>query len=179
MAQKLSIVWFKRDLRIHDHAPLAAACAAGLPVLPLYVIEPDYWRQPFASRRHWHFVHDSLVELRADCAGLGQPLVVRTGTITNVFDSIRHDYVIDAIYAHEETSNLWGYQRDEDVRQWCRAHAIGCHEYPTNGIVRRLRDRDGWAQIRNQRMAAPLIPKPDQLHPVAIEAGQILAKDDS
>ena len=179
MAHHLSIVWFKRDLRIHDHAPLAAACAAGLPVLPLYVIETDYWQQPFASRRHWHFIHDSLAELRADCAGLGQPLVVRTGTITNVFDSIRHDYVIDAIYAHEETSNLWGYQRDEDVRQWCRAHAIGCHEYPTNGIVRRLRDRDGWAQIRNQRMAAPLIPKPDQLHPVAIEAGQILAKDDT
>jgi len=168
MAQKLSIVWFKRDLRIHDHAPLAAACAAGLPVLPLYVIEPDYWRQPFASRRHWHFVHDSLVELRADCAGLGQALVVRTGTITDVFDSIRHNYVIDAIYVHEETSNLWGYRRDEDVRQWCLAHAVGCHEYPTNGIVRRLRDRDGWAQIRNQRMAAPLIPKPDLLRPVVI-----------
>ncbi len=178
MAQTLSIVWFKRDLRIHDHVPLATACAAGLPVLPLYVIEPDYWRQPFASRRHWHFIHDSLVELRADCARLGQPLVVRTGTITNVFDSIRRDYAIDTIYAHEETSNLWGYQRDEGMRQWCCANAIRFNEYPTNGIVRQLRERDGWAQIRNQRMAAPLIPKPDRLHPLAIKAGQILAKDD-
>jgi hypothetical protein len=39
---------------------LPPPCAAGLPVLPLYVVEPDYWQQPFASRRHWHFVHDSL-----------------------------------------------------------------------------------------------------------------------
>ncbi|HBP78091.1 MAG TPA: hypothetical protein DD685_04185, partial [Halomonas sp.] len=36
MAQApLQVVWFKRDLRIHDHAPLANAAAAG-PVLPLF-----------------------------------------------------------------------------------------------------------------------------------------------
>ena len=179
MAQELSIVWFKRDLRLYDHAPLAAACAAGLPVLPLYVIEPEYWRQPFASRRHWHFIHDSLVELQADCASLGQPLVVRPGTITDVFESIQHEYMIRGIYAHEETSNLWGYQRDEVVRQWCLVQAIEFHEYPTNGIVRRLVDRDDWSRIRNKRMARPLIPKPDLLVPLAIEAGKILAKDDS
>jgi len=177
MAQTLSIVWFKRDLRLHDHAPLAAACAAAHPVLPLYVIEPDYWRQPFASRRHWHFIYDSLVELQKDCASLGQPLVVRVGTILNVFESIRRDYMIKGIYSHEETSNLWGYQRDEGVRHWCLAHAIKFHEYPTNGIVRRLIDRDGWAKIRNQRMADPLMPKPNQLLPLAIEPGKILAKD--
>ena len=35
----LSVVWFKRDLRVHDHAALAAAAAQG-PVLCLYVVEP-------------------------------------------------------------------------------------------------------------------------------------------
>ena len=179
MKTAVSIVWFKRDLRLHDHAPLAAACVAGLPVLPLYVIEPDYWRQPCASRRHWHFIRDSLVELREDCASLGQPLVVRTGTITDVFESIRHDYVIKGVHAHEETSNLWGYQRDEEVRHWCRVQAIEFHEYPTNGNVRRLRHRDDWARLRNQRMAAPLIPKPDRLPPLAIEPGTILPGDDA
>ena len=36
----LQIVWFKRDLRIVDHRPLAAAAERGL-VLPLYVVEPE------------------------------------------------------------------------------------------------------------------------------------------
>ena len=179
MKISVSIVWFKRDLRVHDHAALSAARADSFPILPLYVIEPDYWQQPTASRRHWHFIHDSLIELREDCAFLGQPLVVRTGPIIDVFDAIRDDYKIKGIYAHEETSNLWGYQRDEIVRHWCQTHAIEFHEYPTNGIVRRLRDRDGWARQRNQRMAAPLITSPDQLTPLAIEPGKILAKDDA
>ena len=33
-------VWFKRDLRIGDHAALAEAAKRG-PVLPVYVIEPS------------------------------------------------------------------------------------------------------------------------------------------
>ena len=179
MAQKISLVWFKRDLRVHDHAPLAAACAVGKPVIPLYVVEPDYWRQQFAARRHWHFIYDSLVELRDDCMGLGQPLIMRKGLVTDIFNNIRHQFDIDGIYAHEETSNLWGYQRDEDVRQWCQIHGIRFHEFPTNGVIRRLDDRDSWAHLRNQRMAAPLTPKPDKLLPVQIDIGAIPPKDDA
>jgi len=42
------VVWFKRDLRLHDHTPLAEAAREG-PVLCLYVVEPGLWAQPDAS----------------------------------------------------------------------------------------------------------------------------------
>ena len=35
------LVWFKRDLRVHDHAALAQAAKQG-PVLCVYIIEPSY-----------------------------------------------------------------------------------------------------------------------------------------
>ncbi|MBT5822153.1 MAG: deoxyribodipyrimidine photo-lyase, partial [Rhodobacteraceae bacterium] len=54
MSHAPSIVWFKRDLRNHDHAPLLAASQSNSPVIPLYIVEPEYWQQAFASRRHWH-----------------------------------------------------------------------------------------------------------------------------
>jgi deoxyribodipyrimidine photo-lyase len=44
----LHVVWFKRDLRHLDHAPLAEAAAQG-GVLPLYIVEPELWRQPDAA----------------------------------------------------------------------------------------------------------------------------------
>ncbi len=47
----MEIVWFKRDLRVHDHAPLVAACASGRPVLPLHIVEPELWQQSDASGR--------------------------------------------------------------------------------------------------------------------------------
>ncbi len=51
----MQLVWFKRDLRVYDHAALAEAARRG-PVLPLYIAEPGYWSQPDASGRHWAFI---------------------------------------------------------------------------------------------------------------------------
>ncbi|MEC8219146.1 MAG: deoxyribodipyrimidine photo-lyase, partial [Verrucomicrobiota bacterium] len=36
----LTLVWFKRDLRVLDHVPLTEAGKIGR-VLPVYVIEPE------------------------------------------------------------------------------------------------------------------------------------------
>ena len=100
----LQIVWFKRDLRIVDHRPLAAAVERGL-VLPLYVVEPELWRQPDASERQWMFCRESLLELRQALADRGQPLVVRAGDVVQVLERARRQFGIDGLWSHEETGN--------------------------------------------------------------------------
>ena len=84
MKQPINIVWYKSDLRVDDHAALHRAAASGVAVIPLYVVEPEYWQQKFSSRRHWHFIYDCLIDLRQQTAALGQPLVVRVGEIQNM-----------------------------------------------------------------------------------------------
>lgn len=176
---KINIVWFKRDLRIHDHAPLFEAAQTGVPTVPLYIVEPAYWQQKFASRRHWHFIHDCLTELKEDCEKLGQPLIIRKGEATDVFKSLRESYEIEAIYSHEESGNGWTYERDKAVIQWCKDHDIALKEYPCNGVVRRLKSRDDWSKIRNKRMAEELIPKPARLEPIeGVECDGFPSKDD-
>ena len=47
-----SVVWFRRDLRLHDHpALLAARDAGGEGVLPLFVLDPALWRPAGAARQ--------------------------------------------------------------------------------------------------------------------------------
>ncbi|MEP5155263.1 deoxyribodipyrimidine photo-lyase, partial [Planktotalea sp.] len=36
-AQKPILLWFRRDLRLSDHAALSAACASGAPVIPVFI----------------------------------------------------------------------------------------------------------------------------------------------
>ena len=176
---KINVVWFKRDLRVHDHAPLYEAANAELPVLPLYIVEPDYWQQKFASRRHWHFIHDSLTELREDCRALGQPLIVRQGSVIEVLNALHDAYEMNGIYTHEESGNRWTYERDKVVIQWCQAHDIPLYEYPCNGVVRRLKSRDDWSKIRNARMAEDLIKKPKTIVPTNnFSLGDIPDKND-
>ena len=58
----LQVVWFKKDLRWTDHAPLVHAARSG-PVLAVWMHEPEAWRQPDASPRHLAFAHDCLADL--------------------------------------------------------------------------------------------------------------------
>ena len=101
------IVWFKRDLRITDHKPLFEASKTLKPILPIYVIENEYWEQPFSNRRHWYFIHDSLTELRNELKKIGQSLIIRTGSVINIFNELLTQFNINSIYAHEETGNKW------------------------------------------------------------------------
>ncbi len=174
MKQQVVIVWFKRDLRIHDHEPLSNAANSNIPVIPLYIVEPEYWQQPFASRRHWHFIYDCLIELREDCRNLGQGLCVRQGEVVDVFKQISEKYSVQRIFAHEESGNDWTYQRDKRVIRWAKKAGIEFTEFPSNGVIRRLKNRDDWSRLRSRRMADDLIAKPSSILPVLnIELGGI------
>ena len=80
MAGSTSIIWFRRDLRLHDHPALAAAIAAGEGgVVPLFVLDPRLLHGRFASPNRTWFLLGSVRALAADLAALGAPLVVRVG----------------------------------------------------------------------------------------------------
>jgi len=104
--------------------------------------------------------------------------VTRTGSIEKALKDIHHQYDIQNIFAHEETGNSWTYKRDLRVHDFCLEHDIEFQEFPTNGAVRRLKNRDDWVNIRNDRMVQPVIPKPVSINTPAIEKGNIPNKAD-
>lgn len=164
--KNINIVWFKRDLRINDHAPLFDASMQNLPLLPLYVVEPNYWEMEFSSRRHWYFIHDCLSSLNAELSNLGQPLIVQVGDVIERLKKINQFFNVQSIFSHEETGNNWTYERDKKVQIWCKTNNIKLCEYPSNGVVRRLSSRNEWSKIRNKRMSDKIIPKPSKLDPL-------------
>ncbi len=167
------VVWFKKDLRIQDHAPLARAAAQGMPVLPLYVVEPDLWARPDASGRHWAFAREGLLDLRRHLTGLGTPLVIRVGHPVEVFDALHRQAPITQLISHEETGNRASFDRDLAVGAWARDRGVPWLELPQTGVVRRLKSRDGWAKRWDRLMAAPESPTPAALPPTGIEPGPI------
>ena len=164
------VVWFKRDLRVHDHAPLLAAAASGAPVLALYIFEPGYWARPEHSRRQFDFMIESLRELDSALEARGSRLVVRSGQATDVFSSLHRDYGLEAIHAHEETGLQWTYDRDRQVRRWARNAGISVREQAQYGVVRALKSRDGWAAHWERRMAEPRGKAPGSLRAPALPA---------
>jgi deoxyribodipyrimidine photo-lyase len=159
----LEIVWFKRDLRVHDHAPLAAAAASGRPVLPLYILEPELWAQPETSGRHFEFLRESLADLDSALARLGARLVLRVGDALEVLASLHRSHGIATLRAHEETGLLWTYARDRAVRVWARRVGIPVIESRQHGVWRALRAREGWARRWDAMMEATPVAAPAAL----------------
>ena len=165
MTNSLNVVWFKRDLRIADHRPLAEASTRG-PVLPLYIAEPGFWAEPDASGRQWSFAAECLAELQRALAALGQPLVVMMGEAVHILRRIHETRGIAALWSHQETGNGWTYARDLAVAAWARDAGVPWHEFRQFGVIRRLRARDGWAKAWDRDMAQPITPTPKKLQPV-------------
>jgi deoxyribodipyrimidine photo-lyase len=155
----VQIVWFKRDLRVMDHKPLVEASMAG-PIIPLYVVEPDYWHLPDTSRRQWLSIRKTLEELDHSLSALGAPLITRIGSITQVLSDLHNRHCITAIHTHEETGNAFTFERDKAVRAFCRNQGIKLIEHRQFGVIRGLKNRDDWTKLHYHQMTAPILDAP-------------------
>lgn len=174
------VVWFKRDLRLHDHAALAAAAQHG-PVLCLYVIEPGLWAQPDMSARHYDFLLTSLRALDAELVQHGLRLQVVRGEMLDVLERLFAHKPFISLNAHEETGNGWTFARDRAVARWCRERGVQWQEYPQFGVVRRLKSRDHWqaawethvaeAQVSVPPLTGIPLPWPERRVPTAAALG--------
>ena len=153
-----ALVWFKRDLRVHDHAPLVAALAHQ-DALALFVLEPEWLQSPECDASHVDFALACLKELRAALAERGLPLLVRVGSVLDVLAQLHREVAFTHLLSHEETGPGWSYTRDLQVAAWCKSVPVApvkWQEFTQTGVVRRLRSRSGWAQRWQARMDAPL-----------------------
>jgi deoxyribodipyrimidine photo-lyase len=138
--ERVHLVWLKRDLRLHDHAPLAEAsrrCAAGEKALALYVRETSYWATDKASPDQWGFVAECLQDLATNLEKINCPLLIAEAPSAEiVLESLFDHYGVAELLCHQETGNGWTFERDKRVLSLCRERGIPVREFLQNAVVR-------------------------------------------
>nr|MBV6630535.1 deoxyribodipyrimidine photo-lyase [Oceanococcus sp. HetDA_MAG_MS8] len=145
MHTSLAVLWFKRDLRLYDHAAVTAASAHPR-VLPVLVIEPEYWRQSDRSPRHYALWRQAAEDLLQSLRAMQRPGWVRHAPILQALDELRRQFGAFTLYSHQETDSQWTYSRDRSVSQWCRNQGMTWTQPRQFGVVRGMRRRQGWAR---------------------------------
>ena len=156
----IDVVWFKRDLRCRDHAPLLSASLSGRPVLCLFMIETQRLKLKDTSPMHINWELDCAVALSKDVKKIGLDIHFHIGDAREILEGIHCKYGIHRILSHEETGNSWSYERDKMISKWCNSKDIVWDEYPNNGVIRRLKNRDLWKRERDSRMRIPINEPP-------------------
>ncbi|MEA2180548.1 MAG: deoxyribodipyrimidine photo-lyase [Solirubrobacteraceae bacterium] len=108
-----AIVWFRRDLRLHDHPPLTEALAEHDEVVPLFVLDPRLVRGRFASANRTQYLLDCLTALDQR---LGGALVVRHGHFETEIPKLAEETGASAVYAAGDVSP-YARARDKRVAQ--------------------------------------------------------------
>ncbi len=154
--QAINIVWFKRDLRLSDHQPLFRASDSGLPVLLIYLYEPSVLSFADSDERHWRFVQQSLTELNQTLSKAGLKIYTIHSEVLLALQKITEEFEVNTLFSHEEIGNQLTYQRDQMVAKFCKEKNITWNEYPTNGVIRGLKNRKAFSQKWMQTMSEPM-----------------------
>jgi len=84
----VSILWFRRDLRVNDNAALQWVCDNSTEVIPIYIHSPEQEKpwQPGAASRWW--LHNSLLSLENRLTEFGLKLQYFSGDSETVLSQI-------------------------------------------------------------------------------------------
>lgn len=144
MAEKINIVWFKRDLRTQDHAPLYMASQEKIPILLLYIFDTEVIAHKDAAMRHRRFVYQSLLEMNESLAFAGHEIVVQYGSTAAIFAAIASHYNVVNVFSYQESGTQLTWNIDKAVATVFRKHNIQWVDLEKDGVVRALYSRKGW-----------------------------------
>lgn len=155
MKEEIQLIWFKKNLRVEDNKILEKL-NSNTPSVWVYFFESKIIKALDYSDFHLKFHLDCLIGLYKNLQKLNIPLLFLESDLPEGFDFFLDNYRLTRVFSHEETWNFITYNRDIQVRKYFESNWIEFIEYPTNWVVRRLKNRDKRAKIRDQRFSKVL-----------------------
>lgn len=166
---RVSIHWFRRDLRLADNHGLYRALTEHGDVLPLFIFDTNILDK-LATRqdRRVDFIHRTLVDMDASLRERGSALHVAHGDPLDVWKKLLEHYEVTAVTANHD-HEPYAEERDQAVRAFLEANGIAFRTFKDISIFERdevLKD-DGkpytvftpyarkWRALFDTRMAEP------------------------
>ena len=157
-----TIVWFRRDLRIADHAPLFRAALRG-EVIPVFIFDRALLHHPETAVARVAFMLECLRSLDEELRQRGGRLILRSGDPVTVLPQLLRETQAEGIYAHLDFERIYGRVRDARLNRVLAAENQKIRWFEPLGAVPDLMPypeyRDRWFAD----MKADPVPTPAQV----------------
>ena len=133
-SKETSIMWFRRDLRVHDLPALAAAAESG-PVVPCFVFDRRLLTGGrFVSPTRVRFMLGCLAGLRRSLRERGSDLILRHGQPESVLADLAASTGASRVHWTGDVSP-WAVWRDQRVTEALEQAGVGSTSHPGAYIV--------------------------------------------
>lgn len=115
--KKVSIFWFRRDLRLDDNAGLYHALKSSSPVLPIFIFDRSILDQlENKADRRVEFIRLALEEMQEQLKEKGSSLEVHYGYPSDIFKQLMAEYEIAGVYTNTDYEP-YATERDEKIKK--------------------------------------------------------------
>jgi deoxyribodipyrimidine photo-lyase len=127
--QKISIFWFRRDLRIEDNHGLYEALKGGFPVLPIFIFDPNILLKLNSTQdARVEFILSALHAIQKRLLDQGSSLKVIHASPQEAYEQLAEQYDIQAIYCNHDYEKYAGI-RDGSIQSWAKQRGIEFSTY--------------------------------------------------
>jgi deoxyribodipyrimidine photo-lyase len=125
--KKVSIFWFRRDLRIEDNHGLFQALSGPIPILAMFIFDTAILSKlPSKKDGRVEFIHHALSALKVEINKRGGDILIIHDRPIRAFEKLSHEYDIQSIYLNHDYEK-YALERDQEISQF--AQAKGIHFY--------------------------------------------------
>ena len=124
MEKKVSIFWFRRDLRLNDNAGLYKALSSGAPIVPIFIFDKNILdKLSSKSDARVSFIYQQIFDLQKKLLAIGSSLDVYYGKPAEVYTSLVKKYEIEAVYTNSDYEPL-AIKRDKEIEEFLQVKGI-------------------------------------------------------
>lgn len=123
MTSKLTLFWFRRDLRLDDNAGLFHALNEHKAVLPIFIFDTDILESLPRHDARVLFIHQQIAVIKQQLKGLSSDIVVKFGKPITVLKELARDNQLEAVYVNHDYEP-YATVRDAQVQKWCEGENI-------------------------------------------------------
>ena len=132
--KKVSVFWFRRDLRIEDNHGLFQALSGPYPVLPIFIFDKAILsRLPSKKDGRVEFIHQALATLKSLISQQAGDISIFHDHPLHVFEKLTSEYDVQAIYLNHDHEK-YAIQRDEEIKQLANSKKISFHTFKDHVI---------------------------------------------
>lgn len=103
MSNKVSIFWFRRDLRLNDNAGLSQALASGHPVIPIFIFDEGILSQlENKNDRRVDYIHQVLTSMNSVLKTYHSRIQVFHGKPLAIFHELDEKYSIQSVFTNRD-----------------------------------------------------------------------------
>lgn len=121
MKERVSIFWFRRDLRLEDNAGLYHALAGKSPVLPVFIFDKSILdKLENKYDRRVDYIHQALQKLNKELSAFKSSLNSYFSNPLTVFQQLANEYTIEAVFCNRDYEPQ-AIKRDTEIYEYFKA----------------------------------------------------------